>query len=80
MQECMSGNHYFLQYHLYTLALHRLLAARKRDYDYERDFGGVYYLFLRGMHPKKHTGVFFEQPPRGRIEALSDLFGTGASA
>jgi exodeoxyribonuclease V beta subunit len=74
MQECMSDNHYFLQYHLYAVALHRLLARKKLGYDYERDFGGVYYLFLRGMHPKERSGVFFEKPPRARIEALSSLF------
>jgi exodeoxyribonuclease V beta subunit len=79
MRRCMSDNHYFLQYHLYTLALHRLLAARKQGYDYERDFGGVYYLFLRGMHPKKGSGVFFEKPPRARIEALSELLDSGGA-
>jgi exodeoxyribonuclease V beta subunit len=40
---------YDLQYQLYTLALHRYLRHRIADYDYERHFGGVIYLFLRGM-------------------------------
>lgn len=73
---CMQSSHYVLQYHLYTLALDRYLALRLPDYTYERDFGGVYYLFLRGMSPNyaATSGVFFEKPPKARIEALSRAF------
>ena len=35
---------------MYSVALHRLLRHRLgSDYDYDQHFGGVYYLFLRGM-------------------------------
>lgn len=37
-------------------ALHRYLRHRIADYDYERHFGGVIYLFLRGVdkeHPQQ---------------------------
>jgi exodeoxyribonuclease V beta subunit len=73
----MAEHHYYLQYHLYTLAVHRYFASRRRDYSYERDFGGVFYLFLRGMAPERgpQTGVFFERPPLARVSALSALFG-----
>jgi len=73
--ESMLHHHYFLQYHLYVLALHRHLGARLADYDYERDFGGVYYLFLRGMSPAHPPGcaVFRDRPRRALIEALSRL-------
>ncbi len=40
---------YDLQYQLYTLALHRYLRHRMADYGYEPHFGGVIYLFLRGV-------------------------------
>ncbi len=40
---------YDLQYLIYSIALHRYLTLRLPDYDYETHFGGVYYLFLRGM-------------------------------
>ncbi len=71
----MSHGHYYLQYHLYAVALHRHLSRRIRGYDYDKHFGGVHYLFLKGMSPRSQgqTGVFFERPPRARIEALSDL-------
>ena len=49
LSEVMIDHRYDFQYQLYSLALHRLLATRLPDYDFERHFGGVYYLFLRGI-------------------------------
>jgi exodeoxyribonuclease V beta subunit len=73
----MSEHHYFLQYHLYCVALHRHLALRVPDYHYDRHFGGVYYLFLRGMAPEHDagTGIFFDRPPLGLIESLERALG-----
>ncbi|MBS2694220.1 hypothetical protein KFY51_30350, partial [Salmonella enterica subsp. enterica serovar 1,4,[5],12:i:-] len=54
MEQAMAEHRYDLQYQLYTLALHRYLRHRLPDYDYRRHFGGVIYLFLRGVdaaHP-----------------------------
>ncbi len=76
----MAGGRYFLQYHLYTLALHRHLAtALGPRYDYARDVGGVFYLFARGMDPASGPGrgVFFDRPAPALIEALSNLFPGG---
>lgn len=63
---------YDLQYLLYTLALHRYLGARLSGYDYGQHFGGVYYLFLRGMRPETgpRCGVYFRRPDRSLIERL----------
>ena len=59
-------NRYDVQYILYTLALHRMLKKRKKDYSYEKDIGGVLYLYLRGLktsglmlEPDVSSGVFF---------------------
>jgi exodeoxyribonuclease V beta subunit len=73
----MEEHHYFLQAHLYTLALHRYLSARLPGYDYERNLGGYYYLFVRGMAPAHPagTGVLFERPARALVEDLSRLLG-----
>jgi exodeoxyribonuclease V beta subunit len=69
----MREHDYLLQYHLYTLALHRWLAQRVPGYQYERDFGGVYYLFLRGLGPGRPlgSGVWLDKPPLALIESLS---------
>lgn len=72
----MMSHHYVLQYHLYTLALHRYLSLRIPEFDYARDFGGVYYLFLRGMSPQftERAGVFFDKPELARLHALDRAF------
>ncbi len=63
MASAMESNHYVLQYHIYTRALHRYLSWRMKQYDPEADFGGVLYLFIRGMHPDHPgAGVFFDRP------------------
>ncbi len=71
----MGEHHYILQYLIYTLALHRFLKARLPDYDSRRHFGGVYYLFLRGIaaDAPPGNGVFYDRPADPFIEALSGL-------
>jgi exodeoxyribonuclease V beta subunit len=73
----MREHHYFLQYHLYAVALHRHLALRLPGYDYAQHFGGVYYLFVRGMSPEhsRGTGVFFDRPELALLEALAQALG-----
>ncbi|MDU9049629.1 MAG: UvrD-helicase domain-containing protein [Candidatus Electrothrix sp. Rat3] len=72
LQAAMLDHRYDLQYLIYTLALHRFLKGRIRDYRYDQHFGGALYLFLRGMHPDNEagTGVFAARPPLALIEAL----------
>lgn len=64
---------YDLQYLIYTVALNRYLKQSMQDYDYERHFGGVCYLFLRGMNRTAGAGVFFDMPPKALIETLDGL-------
>ncbi|HET7267357.1 MAG TPA: exodeoxyribonuclease V subunit beta [Oleiagrimonas sp.] len=68
----IAAHDYDLQYIIYTVALHRWLRQTLGDaYDYERDMGGVRYLFVRGM--TAGGGVFADRPPRELIEALDTL-------
>jgi exodeoxyribonuclease V beta subunit len=75
----MLRSHYYLQCAIYTLALHRYLGTRIPDYHYDRHFGGVYYLFLRGMEPSWGTdsGVYRERPPLAAVERLAALMMKG---
>ncbi len=68
----MARDGYYLQYLIYVVALHRYLGLRLSDYHYDRHFGGVYYLFLRGMNPALGSGygVFRDRPDRALVEAL----------
>ena len=71
--EPMTRDGYVLQYLIYTIAVHRYLRLRLPDYDYSRHFGGVYYLFLRGMHPDRPgCGVFQDWPEAELIQTLDD--------
>ena len=70
----MAREAYMLQYLIYTVALHRYLRQRLPDYRYERHFGGVFYLFLRGMTPTApDQGVFRTRPAPELVEALDRL-------
>jgi exodeoxyribonuclease V beta subunit len=73
----MAEHHYHLQYLLYAVAVHRYLGARVPGYDFDRHFGGVHYLFVRGMHPSSGSrlGVFSVRPSRALVEGLSNVIG-----
>jgi exodeoxyribonuclease V beta subunit len=60
MEEC----DYVRQYRIYLLALERWLKNRAGPgFDFARDFGGVYYLYLRGMNGRdESSGVYFCRP------------------
>ena len=79
LRQAVFDRRYDLQYLLYTLAVHRYLRQRLDNYRYSEHFGGVYYLFLRGMRPEHGPacGVFHDRPGEQLIEQLdSELFGT----
>ncbi|HEY5752121.1 MAG TPA: exodeoxyribonuclease V subunit beta [Chthoniobacterales bacterium] len=63
----MKRGHYGLQYLLYCVALRRQLSERISGFNWDRDFGGVRYVFLRG-------GMFGDKPSGALIERLSALF------
>jgi len=73
MEKEMLTHHYVLQYHLYVVATHRFLSSRMKDYSYERNFAGVYYLFVRGMKVGSENGIYFDLPDLGTIEALENF-------
>ncbi len=71
---------YDVQILIYSVALHRFLKTIVKDYDYEKDFGGVMYLFLRGL--KKDTdsispGIYQIKPKFELVERLDKLFEAG---
>lgn len=70
----MDENNYHLQYHIYASAVCKYLKMRKADFNYETDFGGVFYLFLRGVRKDGNFGVFFHKPEYGIIDQLSFHF------
>ena len=71
IRAAMGNAGYVLQSYLYTAALLRFLRQRGKDYD---AFGGVYYVFLRGLGRGTRNGVWFDVPPRDCLEKLLALF------
>ncbi len=65
--------YYFLQYHLYAVALYRYGLARVTAFDWDRDVGGVFYLFVRGLDGTGRTGVFHDRPSGALVSALSRI-------
>jgi len=83
MVALMAANHYPLQAHLYLVALHRYLRWRLPGYDPERHLGGYVYLFVRGvpgpgLPHQTVPGVFIDQPPLARLQALDQVLEGGA--
>ncbi|MEJ1298898.1 MAG: exodeoxyribonuclease V subunit beta [Candidatus Sedimenticola sp. (ex Thyasira tokunagai)] len=76
LNESMAREGYYLQYLLYTLALHRYLRQRLPGYHYEQHFGAVFYLFLRGIDVSDNSdlGIYRERPDWCLIEALDNYF------
>lgn len=78
LEEEVLHSNYDLQYHIYILALHRMLSSSIPDYTYEEYFGGVFYLFLRGIETGKDgSGVFYDKPSFETIEKLDSYFKNG---
>ena len=75
----MQEHGYYLQAALYSAAVHRYLAQRLANYDYERHFGGVFYLFVRGVRPGwvdasgAPLGVWFHRPAAQALASLDAL-------
>jgi exodeoxyribonuclease V beta subunit len=73
--QAMREHNYGLQYWLYTLVLHRYLQIRLPDYSYQQHFGGVRYLFVRGMQVDVvMRGVYQYTPEIEKVNALVALF------
>jgi exodeoxyribonuclease V beta subunit len=75
LRKAMETHFYVLQSRLYAVALAQYLALRLPDYQYETHFGGIYYLFIRGMDPAwgPEYGVHAERPDRRFMERLGGL-------
>jgi exodeoxyribonuclease V beta subunit len=74
MHRSMLKHNYYLQYHLYTLAADRFLEKRVLGYTYQTHFGGVYYVFLRGIDPAGSSrGIFHHRPDPKTVASLRKL-------
>ncbi len=71
----MNEHHYHLQYLIYLLAINRYLKLANPSYDYNRDFGGVYYFYLRGLEHPSTQGIYATKPPLELLNSLGAALG-----
>lgn len=74
LTDAMEEHNYHLQYLIYTLAVKKYLKSRISNFDYDRDFGGVFYLFVRGMRYENGSGFLYFKPEISQINQLEKLF------
>lgn len=73
LNEAMNENNYHLQYLIYTYAAKKFLEFKIKDFDYEKQFGGVIYLFLRGVRKASDNGIFTSKPSLDEINHLDNI-------
>jgi len=79
MEEKMLEDGYFFQALIYSVALHRYLKQRIANYDFDTHFGGVAYLFLRGLDGATDNtgalrGYYRWTPAKSTVVQLDELF------
>lgn len=76
LHQAMSDSNYHLQYLIYSFAVRKYLKSRLGDqFDYQRDFGGVIYLYLRGMRNGKDSGIFYTKPTEEELNKIGQMLG-----
>lgn len=75
LNEAMNESNYHLQYCIYTVAMKRFVESKLgADFDYDSHFGGVIYLFLRGVREGQSTGVYVNKLASNKVEELERIF------
>ncbi|MBN1498589.1 MAG: exodeoxyribonuclease V subunit beta [Spirochaetes bacterium] len=66
IKSAMDQHLYYLQYLIYTAAADKYLKNRIVNYSYEKNFGGVFYFFVRGIKKENTSmnGVYFDKPDK----------------
>lgn len=73
VRAAMAESNYHLQYLIYTVAVKKYLQLRKPGFDYKTHFGGVIYLFVRGIRKDKNQGIFTHKPSGHLIDELEKI-------
>lgn len=75
VEAAMSENNYHLQYLIYSYAVQKYLRFRLgSQFDYEQHFGGVIYLFVRGIRKGMTNGIFYRKPSMNQLRKMEVLF------
>lgn len=74
LMQGMNESNYHLQYLLYTLAIDKYLSNRLGEsYNFEEHFGGVCYVFLRGVRQNSETGFFVQDVNKNELVKMRGI-------
>jgi len=59
MDVAMQEHGYHLQYYIYAVALKRWLEQTHENFDFKEQFGGIYYIFIRGVNEENFDGIYY---------------------
>jgi exodeoxyribonuclease V beta subunit len=68
----MNESNYHLQYLIYAIALDKYLTSKLPGFDFEQQFGGVIYLFLRGNRERQQTGIYTQKVTKEELKRLNN--------
>jgi exodeoxyribonuclease V beta subunit len=72
----MAKHGYFFQYLLYAAVLQRFLKEIPGSkYDWERNFGGIRYYFLRGIEVGVEASIFADRPSEKMLDEIGEVLG-----
>jgi exodeoxyribonuclease V beta subunit len=72
LAQAMRDQHYDLQFRIYLQALKRWLQRVNPNVDLKQEFGGVFYMFMRGINENNaEQGVWFHQPEANDWDAVA---------
>ena len=75
LREEMKKHNYYLQFMLYLTAFDRYMTTLDPEYSYAKDFGGIRYVFLRGIkNGNRENGIFAEKPDEKQLRQIQELF------
>ena len=74
VKEMEKGN-YYLQYMIYLAAFDKYISSVDESYSYSEDFGGIRYVFLRGIDANDaKAAVFYDSPGESVLRKFQQLF------
>ncbi len=74
LKDEMNNSNYMLQYYIYLVAFLRFMKSTYPDFKYEKNFGGIIYLFVRGIDAAvPSSGVYFAKPEFNIIKNIDRI-------
>lgn len=73
LELAMQDSNYHLQYLIYTVATKLYLQNCMPDFDYDKHFGGIIYVYVRACRKEGNTGIYFTRPKKQMIESLESV-------